>query len=221
MNRNSEKSRFRPEPSSGAPLAWTLFESFDHYFFMFPKSVMSEILSRSTFWRATCSYSPYGVNFRDYIRVRLSIMNPLTHNKIFGEENCSTVDYIDIKGTNFANCAQKIFQSSYTMLYLRPRHSRLTKCNFNTSKIEHGCDNGNCVRLLGQYDVCSDPKYRCSEKTTSTTEFWFGAVKANYIGTRTKGTSLMNENSGMVPRPVISMIYFAVLSSLEKASFGS
>jgi hypothetical protein len=68
-----------------------------------------------------------------------------------------------------------------TMLSLRPTKSRLKgKCNFNTSKVEHRCDNGNYSRLFCRYDVCSDPKYRCSEKTTSTTEFWFGAVKANY-----------------------------------------
>jgi hypothetical protein len=185
-------------------LVWTLFESFDvdsmvHVngipftkdwpknehdlswkLFRLPKSVMSEISSRSTFWRATCSYSLYGVDFRDYIRVRLSIMNPLTHNNKFGEEKCSTVDYIDIKGTNCVNCAQKIWQSSNTMLRLRPKRSRLDKCNLDTSKVEHGCDNGKYARLLGQYDVCSDPKYRCNEKTTSTTEFWFGAVNANY-----------------------------------------
>jgi hypothetical protein len=126
-------------------------------------------------------YSLYGVDFRDYMRVRLSIVNPLTHNLGLLNEKCSTVDYINIKGTNCVNCTQMIFQRSNTMLSLRPSKSRLKgKCNFNTSTVEHRCDNGNYSRLFCRYDVCSDPKYRCSEKTTSTTEFWFGAVKANY-----------------------------------------
>ena len=186
-------------------LVWTLFESFDldsmvHVngipftkdwpknehnlswkLFRLPKSVMSEISSFSTFWRATCSYSLYGVDFQDYIMVRLSMVNPLTHNLDFLKEKCSTVDYINIKGTNCVNCTQMIFQRSNTMLFLRPSKSRLKgKCNFNTSTVEHRCDNGNYSRLFCRYDVCSDPKYRCSEKTTSTTEFWFGAIKANY-----------------------------------------
>ena len=38
--------------------------------------------------------------------------------------------------------------------------------------------------LLGNYWICSDPKHRCTEKTTSTTEFWFGAVKENNVSER-------------------------------------
>jgi hypothetical protein len=167
------KIPFRKDwPKNEHDLSWKLFR--------LPKSVMSEISSFSTFWRATCSYSLYGVDFQDYIMVRLSMVNPLTHNLDFLKEKCSTVDYINIKGTNCVNCTQMIFQRN-AMLFLRPKKSRLTgKCNFDTSKVEHRCDNGNYARLLGQYNVCSDPEYRCSEKSTSTTEFWFGAVKANY-----------------------------------------
>ena len=190
-------------------MAWTLFESFDlnHHsylveysftedypknehslnwkLFRLGKSVMSEISSRSTFWRATCSYSVYGVDFRDYIRVRLSIVDPLAYDH--GSE-CSTVDYFDIKGTNCMNCTQMILQTNNKILRLRPVVSRTNKCNFDTSKVEHQCDNGHYARLLGRYDKCSDPKHRCSEKNTSTTEFWFGAVKKNFgsMGTGNK-----------------------------------
>ena len=80
-------------------IAWTLIESFskineallvrfpftkDHPpnetninwdLFRLSKTTMKDISSRSTFWRGTCSYSIYGVDFRDYIRVRVSVVD--------------------------------------------------------------------------------------------------------------------------------------------------
>ena len=184
-------------------MAWTLFESFDRdnmmhisdkpfttnysqnvrdpnwKLFRLPMPAMLDISSRSTFWRATCSYSQYGVDFRDYIRVRLSIMNPLTYTS---SQKCLIVDYFDIKGTNCVNCTQVFLQSSKKMLTVKPRYSRLSMdCNFDTSMVEYICypDPG-VARPFGGHDLtCFDPKHRCSEKTTSTTEFWFGTVKDN------------------------------------------
>jgi hypothetical protein len=179
-------------------MAWTLFESFDMNhaseldgkpftkdypknehrlnwkLFRLPKSLMLQISSHSTFWRATCSYPVYGVDFRDYFRVRLSTVNPVTYESLVW--NCSTVDYFDIKGTSCVNCTQIIYQHTGP-LALSPWHSRERKCTFDTSTVEHKCENGEYARLLSRYYRCSDPKYRCSEKATSTTEFWFGAVK--------------------------------------------
>ena len=92
-------------------LAWTLFASSDKQEqsftenypkneydldwkrFRLPKSVMIEISSHSTFWRTTSSYSEYGVDFRDYMRVRLSIVNPLTHD-LQVKKKCLTVDFL-------------------------------------------------------------------------------------------------------------------------------
>ena len=181
-------------------VAWTLFESFDvnHMpylrgkpftkdfprkkdnlnweLFRLPKSVMTEISSRSTFWRATCSYSAYGVDFRDYIRVKLSIMNPLEYSS---PPECLIVDYLDIKGQNCKNCTLH-FYAAKAMLSLKPRKSRsVNKCTFDTTSIKHRCSSGKGHdSILGAYNMtCLDPKYRCTEKTTSTTEFWFGNVK--------------------------------------------
>ena len=184
-------------------IAWTLFESFDlqherhleNYsfsldhpinetrfnwaLFRLPKLVMSGIASRSTFWRVTCSYSAYGVDFRDYIRVRLSIMNPLIYLSEKEGRRCLPVDYFDIKGKTCANCTQIFTQreSEKRMLYLNLQFSRrIGNCSFETSKVRHECGNVN-ARLLGFYYECSDPKHQCSEKATSTTEYWFGAIE--------------------------------------------
>ena len=150
--------------------------------FRLPKSAMTEIESRSKFWRATCAYSVYGIDFRDYIRVRLSIMNPLTYTSTNSNASCLPVDYIDIKGTNCKGCTQFFYQKpSVQLLYLNPHKSRVEhRCNFDTSKVEHKCEAApnKYARLLGSYEVpYSDTGYRCSENSKSTTEFWFGAIK--------------------------------------------
>ncbi|XP_028410331.1 uncharacterized protein LOC114532941 [Dendronephthya gigantea] len=184
-------------------IAWTLFESFDlqhehllNYpfsqnhaiheirfnweLFRLPKSVMSGIASRSTFWRATCSYSVYGIDFRDYIRVRLSIMNPLEYDLKKEARKRLPVDYFDIKGTNCVNCTQTFIQSKSgkRMLHIDLQFSRrIHKCSFEISKVRHQCGEVH-ARLLGFYHECSDPEHRCSEKMTSTTEYWFGTTKS-------------------------------------------
>ena len=181
-------------------MAWTLFASFDttnlkimsekpfyrdrpsHQYspnwinYRLRKSAMTEISSHSTFWRATCSYSQYGVDFRDYVRVRLSIVNPLTYHTIF---QCLPVDYLDIKGINCAYCTHIFFQRQGTMLRLETLISCFKQFNFDTSMVKYQCENGNYAAAFGwRLGGCLDPKHRCTEKSTSTTEFWFGAVRA-------------------------------------------
>ena len=155
------------DPKNEHDLNWKLFR--------LRKSVMMEISSHSTFWRVTCSFAEYGVDFRDYMRVRLSIVNPLTHDTEV-QRKCSTVDFLDIKGSNCINCTQIIYQHDVT-LGLSPWHSRQNNCTFDSSTVEHKCYGGEYARLIGRYHRCTDRNYRCSEETTSTTEFWFGAVK--------------------------------------------
>ena len=187
-------------------IAWTLFESFDMahetnlsnksftedyplnerdanwQLFRLPKNVMSQISSLSMFWRATCSYAKYGVDFRDYIRVRLSIMNPLTFTGYFFSPNpCLKVDYFDLRGKNCRNCTQTFFQTKKHALHVKPRNSRLKRnCTFDSSGVEYGCSEkkGYYAHILGLYTkYCSDPETRCGENANSTTEFWFGAEK--------------------------------------------
>lgn len=188
-------------------MAWTLFESFDiahetnlskkpfavdlplnehrlnWQLFRLPKFVMTYISSHSTFWRATCSYAKYGVNFRDYIRMRLSVMNPLNFTGYFSSEKnrCLPVDYFDIKGKNCEGCTQSFFQSTDIALHLKPKNSRVERnCSFDSSSVEYKCKdkNGYYAHILGLYLTnCADPEMRCSENANSTTEFWFGAKR--------------------------------------------
>ena len=190
-------------------MAWTLFQSFDianetalsdkslvedlplnehnlnWELFRLPKSMMSSIASHSTFWRATCSYATYGVDFRDYLRVRLSIMNPLSFTKYYSNMKsnpCITVDYLDIKGNNCEGCTQSFLQHSTNALHIKPKQSRVeTKCSFDSSGVEYKCSKGGFyTHILGRYsNNCLDPNYRCTLNMMSTSEFWFGAKIRN------------------------------------------
>lgn len=185
-------------------IAWTLFESFamtnepslKHFpftidyplneakvtwdLFRLSKTTMQDISSRSTFWRATCSYPIYGVDFRDYVRVRVSVLDPtvfigeVTYNSV----SCIQIDFLDVRGLRCLNCTTTIFQLETDMLHIghywgRAHHG----CSFNSLSVEHLCSNGDFARLLGEYTYCSDPSYRCSETPSSTTQFWFGELK--------------------------------------------
>lgn len=186
-------------------VAWTLIESFsmnneqplfrypflldyplneqhlNWEFFRLPKKVMVRIGSRSKYWRGSCSYPDYGVDYRDYVRVRMSDLNPITFvgGLTFSSDSCILIDFIDIKGTNCENCTTTIFQLSNEMIHIAPWWGRYHHdCNFNTANVEYHCPGTNeRARLLGHYLVCSDPSYRCSETPSSTTQIWFGDVK--------------------------------------------
>ncbi|XP_028391904.1 uncharacterized protein LOC114516577 [Dendronephthya gigantea] len=191
-------------------MAWTLFQSFDvaheaplmykslsadlplnehdlnWKLFRLPKSVMSSMRLFSTFWRGTCSYATYGVDYRDYLRVRLSMMNPLDYKKYYSDiktNPCITVDYLDIKGNNCEGCSQSFLQHDTNALHMKPKQSReQTSCTFNSLGIEYRCPNGGgrYAHILGLYSkTCLDPNYRCTLNENSTTEFWFGAKKTN------------------------------------------
>ena len=163
---------FIDHPLNEAKVNWDLFR--------LSKTTMQDISSRSTFWRATCSYPIYGVDFRDYIRVRISVLDPtvfvggLTYNS----EACIQIDLLDIKGSRCLNCTTTIFQVADQMLHVGPFWGRVYHgCSFNSLSIEYMCGNGEFSRLLGVYGPCSDPSYRCSETPSSTTQFWFGELK--------------------------------------------
>ena len=191
--------------NSEAGVAWTLIESFslnneqqlitypfsaDHplneqylnrALFRLPIKVIVDIGSRSKYWRGTCSYRDYGVDYRDYVRVRMSDLDPITFlgGLTFSPDSCILINFIDIKGTNCRNCTTTIFQLSDQMIHIAPWWGRYHyDCTFNTVTVEYNCPGTNeRAGLLGVYTLCSDPSYRCSESPSSTTQIWFGEVK--------------------------------------------
>ena len=206
VNSNGQSYNVFCDFDSETDMAWTLIESFDTEhenqlnsksfavdfprnehtlnwkLFRLPKSLMSEISSCSNYWRATCSFSKYGVDFRDYIRVQLSVMNLLIFTGYYTSTHpCLEVDYFDVKGKSCERCTMAFIQNSEKSLHLKLKYSREERnCSFDSLSVEYECSEktGYTALLLGQYTVnCRDPNARCSENPNSTTEFWFGAKR--------------------------------------------
>ncbi|XP_065051798.1 uncharacterized protein LOC135681285 isoform X5 [Rhopilema esculentum] len=126
-------------------------------------SVMEYVSSVSTHWRATCSYPGYGVDYRDYVRAKLSEINPLTYNT-YGE--CRTVELINIRGYSATGQLVKFWQrwdlffctdSSYDSCFVLAKPgSILNEDNF------------------GYYGTVNKD-FRCTENSASTTQYWIGA----------------------------------------------
>ena len=55
---------------------------------------MTSLKSQSTHWRVTCSFPQYRVDYRDYLRVKFSSLDPLT---FIGREVCRKVSVENIK----------------------------------------------------------------------------------------------------------------------------
>ena len=162
----------KDHPLNENNLNWNLFR--------LPKSVMLQIKSRSTFWRGTCSYPTYGIDYRDYLRVLLSVLDPTVFlgGLTYDVKSCSPVDFLDIKGKHCINCTTTFFQMENEMLHVGPFWGRLSGCSFDSTAIDYQCPGTNeRARLLGLYYHCSDPWYRCTETSSSTTQIWFGGLK--------------------------------------------
>ena len=147
--------------------------------FRLSKTTMKDISSRSIFWRGTCSYSIYGVDFRDYIRVRVSVLDPTVFigDATYDSKSCVQIDFLDVKGTRCLNCTTTIFQLDNQMLHVAFFWGRqFHGCNFDSSNVEYMCGNER-ARWLGVYWPCSDPSYRCTMTPSSTTQIWFGELK--------------------------------------------
>ena len=122
---------------------------------------MKSLQSHSSHWRATCSYPTHGVDFKDYVRGNFMDFNIMG----YGEAgHCKKVEYINIRGHIGMHLTARFWQQ-VDLLHIDSSH---TGCQFNpTSGSVSGEDN------FGHYRVIS-PKFRCTEKNHSTTQWWFG-----------------------------------------------
>ena len=56
---------------------------------------MRSLQGHSTHWRATCSYTTYGIDFRDYLRRKFKDFNIVD---FLGDRQCKKVEYINTRG---------------------------------------------------------------------------------------------------------------------------
>ena len=125
---------------------------------------MKSLQSHSTHWRATCSYPTHGVDFKDYVRGNFKDFNIVD---FLGRAQCKKVEYINIRGHVGIHLTVLFWQITKDCL-LHTDSSRTGGCQFKpTAGSVYEEDN------FGHYYVIN-PKFRCTEKTHSTTQWWFG-----------------------------------------------
>ncbi|XP_046849119.1 uncharacterized protein LOC124442668 [Xenia sp. Carnegie-2017] len=129
-------------------------------------SQMNYLKSQSTHWRATCSYPTNKVDYRDYVRAKISDFDVMTFT---GNGICKKVEFVNIRGHQCAQCTSKWWQ--VLGAYAAHIDSYATGCDLNPST-------GSVVSEdnFGFYGTTNN-KFRCTENQLSTTNWWFGAYK--------------------------------------------
>ena len=107
-----------------------------------------------THWRATCSYPTHGIDFTDYLRGNFKDFDIVDFQ---GHGECKRVDDVDIRGHNGTNLTAPFWANLEMGLHT---DSSLVLCKFNAA--------------VGFYEGIN-PKFRCTQEDSSTTQWWFGA----------------------------------------------
>jgi len=123
---------------------------------------IKSLQDHSTHWRATCSYPTHGVDFTDYVRGSFKDFDIVDYSE---EGQCKRVEYINIRGHMGIHLTAPFWQKSSEFLHT---DSSYATCQFKaTSGSVSSEDN------FGNYYFIN-PKFRCTEETHSTTQWWFG-----------------------------------------------
>ena len=146
---------------------------------------MKSLQSHSTHWRATCSYPTHGVDFRDYVRGNFKDFNIVDYIALYllatfqaegqekfvveliGNDKCKKVEYINIRGHIGIHQTVLFWQGAKS--YVVHTDSSATTCQFKPKS--------GSVRNEDNFGYYADrnPKFRCTQDSHSTTQWWLGA----------------------------------------------
>ena len=127
-------------------------------------SRMKSTQTVSTHFRATCNFPTDGVDYQDYWRVSLEMID------LFVEPNhksfCLFSEFVNVRGNQCTNCTVLTGYSTTTHLHM---DSWFYVCEFNgqTGGVTNE-DN------FGLYEAFN-PAFRCTSSISSTSQFWLGS----------------------------------------------
>ena len=126
---------------------------------------MMKLITVSSNWRFTCSFPDYGIDYRDYLRVSTSQLNPLTYK---GSGNTAIVEFVNIRGQSALDVSIPFWQEDNSIL-----HTDSTRPSYPSAfKLESVANEDN----FGFYGS-RNSKFRCTERQNSTTQLWFGELR--------------------------------------------
>ena len=124
---------------------------------------MRSLQVHSTHWRATCSYPTHGIDFTDYLRGNFKDFNIVD---FLGNGECKKVEYVDIRGLNGTNLTALFWANFGVGLHT---DSSIDFCELNATVGAVSSEDN-----FGSYNGIN-PKFRCTQEDSSTTQWWFGA----------------------------------------------
>ena len=125
---------------------------------------MKNIRSRSSHWRATCSFnSKRVIDYRDYMRGKFSDFDIMT---FLGDGKCQPVEYVNIRGHAAGSGTTAQFWQMLNS-YILHINSESTGCGFKP--------NIGAIPSEDNFGYYGSPNsnFRCTTSDDSTTQWWF------------------------------------------------
>ncbi|XP_031569048.1 uncharacterized protein LOC116303616 [Actinia tenebrosa] len=123
-----------------------------------------EIISKqSTYVRVTSSFPVHGVDYRDYLRAKISSIDILSFT---GAGVCKTVEYIDIRGIKGKDITVPFWQND---VYFFHTDSSRKICKYDATSGSVKDENN-----FGATCFDFNPATRGSANGESTIQYWFG-----------------------------------------------
>ena len=132
---------------------------------------MKSLRSRSTYWRATCSFNlvEQKIDYRDYLRGKFSDFDIMTFQ---GNGQCFRVDYVNIRGhAAGAGTTAQFWQGIGYLLHI---DSSRTGCAFKPNAGAVPSEDN-----FGHYHSVNR-NFRCTMGNDQTTNWWFGGYIADW-----------------------------------------
>jgi len=129
------------------------------------KDRMDFLKTKSSHWRATCSFNKFKVDYRDYMRGNFGDFDVTS---FLGGGTCKKVEYVNIRGL-MGQGTVPMWQAQ-NGLFLHT----------DSTVMDKGCDIKGFAGAkssednFGYYGV-SNRAFRCSASNTATTQYWFGS----------------------------------------------
>jgi len=121
--------------------------------------------TKSTHWRATCSFDQIDFDYKDYMRGNF-IDFDIT--KFTGKFICKNVEYVNIRGIMGHQTAAFWQNEDQHFLHIDSSASG-QRCSFDGGAGAKGSEDN-----FGLYHVVN-PAFRCTASPTATTQYWFGS----------------------------------------------
>lgn len=122
---------------------------------------MDFLKTKSTHWRATCSFDQVVLDYRDYMRGKFTNFDLTT---FLGASTCKEVEYINVRG-HIGHQTVAFWQGDGYMLHTDSSSSR---CSFDASSGAKPSEDN-----FGHYGK-TNSAFRCTAGPSATTQYWFG-----------------------------------------------